>query len=282
MKTIHKERIKEFGNPSAYRENRLYHLFAEHGQEDLYYRMVFYGLSGDELINVPLSEKYRALLSKVVKHQQKRIENISRFIGSMKVPGLWLDLGCGLGQFMNQVIKVEGNDVIGSDVSVNSLRKARSLLNHFGVRDIKLINQDPIKLPFRDNVFKYILSADVFEHVGYDKQKMIASEIHRILRKGGQAIIHTPNLSRVKLTTILKKGYYSFKGINPFIIKHSFPIGHNSLTTACKLTRICNSVGFKTRSYYQIGWTFYDRHKWISLGLDHLLSRSFILVLTKE
>ena len=212
MESIENDKIKEFGNPSAYRENRLYHLFAEHGQEDLYYRMVFYGLSGDELINVPLSEKYRALLSKVVKHQQKRIENISRFIGSMKVPGLWLDLGCGLGQFMNQVIKVEGNDVIGSDVSVNSLRKARSLLNHFGVRDIKLINQDPIKLPFRDNVFKYILSADVFEHVGYDKQKMIASEIHRILRKGGQAIIHTPNLSRVKLTTILKKGYYSFKG----------------------------------------------------------------------
>ena len=169
MESIENDKIKEFGNPSAYRENRLYHLFAEHGQEDLYYRMVFYGLSGDELINVPLSEKYRALLSKVVKHQQKRIENISRFIGSMKVPGLWLDLGCGLGQFMNQVIKVEGNDVIGSDVSVNSLRKARSLLNHFGVRDIKLINQDPIKLPFRDNVFKYILSADVFEHVGYDK-----------------------------------------------------------------------------------------------------------------
>jgi hypothetical protein len=35
-------KIKDFGNLTAYRENKLFHMFASYGQEDLYYQLVFY------------------------------------------------------------------------------------------------------------------------------------------------------------------------------------------------------------------------------------------------
>ena len=64
MEAVVKEKIEEFGNPSAYHENRLYHIFAEHGQEDLCYLMVFYGLHQGEHIKVDLSSKYRGYYPK--------------------------------------------------------------------------------------------------------------------------------------------------------------------------------------------------------------------------
>jgi hypothetical protein len=70
MGSVFKDRIKEFGNPSAYHENRLYHIFCEHGKEDLCYLFVFYGLRQEENSNVPLDTKYRQLLHKVVKKKE--------------------------------------------------------------------------------------------------------------------------------------------------------------------------------------------------------------------
>jgi len=275
--------IEEFGNPAAYRENRLYHIFSDQGKEDLYYHLVLYGIRQDEYDDVPLEPKYRGLLSRVIKHQQKRIKRISGFIHSIKVPGLWLDMGCGLGQFMNQIIQLKGNYVVGTDVSFHSLRKAHSLLNQVNrSKSYHLVNQDSLELPFKDSVFDYVLSADVLEHVGYDKQKKTFSEIYRVLKKGGQVIVHTPNLNRIILTTILKKIYYLFKGINPLKIRHSFPKSHISLTTSKRLERICQSVGFNTKIYHQIDGKLYHLSKWDFLRLDRLLSRSFVLVLSKE
>ena len=45
-----------------------------------------------------------------------------------------------------------------------------------------LINQDKLELPFKNNSFDYILSADVLEHVGYDNQKIVVSEMFRVLK----------------------------------------------------------------------------------------------------
>jgi ubiquinone/menaquinone biosynthesis C-methylase UbiE len=284
MESIVKDKIKEFGNPSAYHENRLYHLFCEQGKEDLYYFMIFYGLYQDEKIDVSLNSKYESLLFKTISHQQKRIKNISRFIYSKKAPGLWLDMGCGVGQFMNRIIQLNGNYAIGTDISFNVLKKASFLLDQVShSKYYCMVNQDPLELPFKHNTFDYILSADVLEHVGYDNQERVFSEMFRVLKTGGKAIVHTPNLNRVIFTTFLRKMYYLVKGINPFNIKHSFPKDHISLITSNRLKAIGQSVGFDTKIYQQIDWKLYDLFpKWAFLGLDLLFSRSFILGLAKK
>jgi len=283
MKSSSKNKIKEFGNPAAYYENLLFHKFSDRGKEDLYYQLVFYGLDQKNSYDVPLDSNYKDLLSKVIKHQQKRIRKISEFIHSTRTPGLWLDMGCGVGQFINQISLLKSNYSIGTDISLNVLKKANVLLKKYNPsNNYCLANQDLWELPFKDKTFNYILSADVLEHVGYNKQKKVISEIYRVLKKGGQVIIHTPNLNRVVFTTFLKKIYYSFKGFNPLYIKHSFPGDHISITSPNKLKKICKSVGFDTRIYQQADWKLSSLYKWAFTGLDLLFFRSFILVLSKK
>lgn len=283
MESLSKDKIKEFGNPAAYRENLLYNMFCDHGKEDLFYQLVFYGLHQDEGTDVPLNSKYRNLLSKKINYQQKRIKRISEFIYLTKKPGLWLDMGCGVGQFINQIIQSKGNSTVGTETSFNTLKKASFLLNKLSHnKNYCLVNQDSMELPFKDNAFDYILSADVIEHVGYDKQKKVISEMYRVLKKGGYVIIHTPNLNRVILSTFFKKIYYLFKGFNPLIIKHSFAGGHISLTTPNRLKTICRSVGFDARIPQKNNLKLSCLYKWALSGLSLLFSRSFILILSKK
>lgn len=283
MESFSKDKIKKIGNPAAYRENLLYHMFCDHGKEDLFYQLVFYGLRQDEGIDMPLNSKYRNLLSRKINYQQKRIKRISEFIYLTKKPGLWLDMGCGVGQFINQIIQSKGNSTVGTETSFNTLKKASFLLNKLSYnKNYCLVNQDSMELPFKDNAFDYILSADVIEHVGYDKQKKVISEMYRVLKKGGYVIIHTPNLNRVILSTFFKKIYYLFKGFNPLIIKHSFAGGHISLTTPNRLKTICRSVGFDARIPQKNNLKLSCLYKWALAGLSLLFSRSFILILSKK
>jgi hypothetical protein len=79
----------------------------------------------------------------------------------------------------------------------------------------------------------------------------------------------------------LKKIWYGLKGYNPLSITQSFRLDHKSLTTAGRLKKICQEIGFKVEVYYESGSGFCARHPRLVFGLDRLLSRSFTLVLTK-
>ena len=283
MGSVARDKVKEFGTPDAYRQNRLYNVFCEYGKEDLYYSLVYYGLGQEEDIDVPFGMRYRQLLHRVIKYQQRRMANICKFIRSRKAPGLWLDIGCGVGQFMNYIVQLNGNRAIGTEISFVTLKKASCLLKKLSNnRRYCLVNQDSLELPFKAGSFDYVLSADVLEHVGYDNQEKILCEIHRVLRKNGQAIVHTPNLKRVIITRFVKRMYYLFKGINPLNITHAFPKSHISITTSSRLEKISQSIGFDTEVYRQISCKGDAFFKLAFLGLDSLFSRSFILVLSKR
>jgi ubiquinone/menaquinone biosynthesis C-methylase UbiE len=282
MDSIEKNKIREFGNPSAYYDNRLYRLFSEKEKDNVFYRMVFYG----HKLNVPkeimLKNNYKRLLKKKIKYQQKRVNRISKFISRYRKPSIWLDLGCGVGQFVEKIAKIEGNFVVGSDTSFASLKKADYLLKEFSSTKIySLINQDKSEFPFKDNSFDYILSADVLEHVGYKNQIKFFSEIYRILKNNGKAIIHTPNLNRVIVTTLIKKILYIFKGFPPNYITHCFPRDHISLSNATMIKRLSKSVGFKFKIFRSFKEN-YDQISFLSfIKLDYFLSRSFTVVLSK-
>jgi len=277
------EIIKSFGTPSAYSENRLFHEFSDRGKEDVYYLMVLYGLSDLDMSDVTLSVSQRKILNKTVRYQQGRMKNILNFIASRRPQGLWLDMGCGFGQFMYQIVQNEGNHAVGTDIKLGVLKKASFLLRQLDCnKKYNFINQSDRQLPFKNNSFDYVLSADVLEHVGYENQENVLSEIFRVLKNGGQAIVHTPNQNRVRITTLLKKSYYLFRGIHPRDITHAFPREHISLTTSKRLNTICRSVGFISSTYHQMSCGQIVMPNIISLLFGHIVSRSFILVLTKK
>ncbi len=108
-----------------------------------------------------------------------------------------LDVGCGVGTFAFHCAK-SGAFCEGVDYSQESLEVAKRLISHFGLGkkvDFRCcdISQG---LPFPDQVFDKIVAADFIEHIDEIQKIKLLSELHRLLKPQGKAIIFTPNLLR--------------------------------------------------------------------------------------
>jgi SAM-dependent methyltransferase len=92
-----------------------------------------------------------------------------------KKKGLVLDLGCGDGHLRPYI-----QSYVGVDVSVEALAKIEG--------DVVLGIGEA--LPFRDNVFDYVLMCEVFEHI-VDRAKCLRG-VNRILKPEGELIMSCP------------------------------------------------------------------------------------------
>jgi 2-polyprenyl-3-methyl-5-hydroxy-6-metoxy-1,4-benzoquinol methylase len=95
-----------------------------------------------------------------------------------------LDVGCGEGQ-LTQAIAQAGYEVLGIDVAEEPLRRARS--RHAGL-DLRRVDSDA--WPLADASFDAVWAGETIEHV-FDTARWM-SELRRVLRSGGSAIISTP------------------------------------------------------------------------------------------
>lgn len=102
------------------------------------------------------------------------------------ISGDLLELGCGEGRgveiLTNKSSSYLGLDKIGEVIS--------SLQQKFPGQQFESSVFPPIKLP--DNSFDTVVSFQVIEHI--KKDELFLSEIHRILKPGGKAILSTPNI----------------------------------------------------------------------------------------
>jgi len=96
-----------------------------------------------------------------------------------------LDVGCGTGHLAAELAK-RGYDTWGTDLSAGMVDYARTNYNHdrYQVADIE-------KIPFPDNFFDGIVCLGVVEYLASDGPAL--SEMHRVLRPGGYAVITTPS-----------------------------------------------------------------------------------------
>jgi len=88
---------------------------------------------------------------------------------------LILDLGCGGGY----KLFIRYGNVVGVDLELAPLKNAKNLYR-------MAIHADIATLPFEDNTFDYILSADVMGHIPVENKDKVLSEIYRVLKKGGK------------------------------------------------------------------------------------------------
>jgi 18S rRNA (guanine1575-N7)-methyltransferase len=102
--------------------------------------------------------------------------------------GRLLDVGCGTGMSM-LVAKQAGFDVVGVDISEPMLRIAAR-------KGLKVEKADFTSLPFPDKSFDALISISALQWVwgkSYEdvlaKYRKAASEFHRVLKKGGKAVV---------------------------------------------------------------------------------------------
>lgn len=98
-----------------------------------------------------------------------------------------LDLGCNVG-YGAALLRPHCARVVAVDVNEAALAEAR---RRYGDRGITFQLVDGHRLPFDDNSFDVVVSFQVLEHVPDPDQFL--NEIRRVLRRGGRAVLTTPN-----------------------------------------------------------------------------------------
>ncbi len=93
-----------------------------------------------------------------------------------------LDVGCGEGVFVEELLRNGFSNVMGIDENYSS--------------DI-VVKGSALSLPFQDKSFDVVLFLDVLEHISIEKQEIAIKEIFRILRAGGTLVVSIPNLAHL-------------------------------------------------------------------------------------
>ena len=116
---------------------------------------------------------------------EKRYPIILKMVGSHNKV---LDVGCGTG-LLSLLMKNQGNDVCGIDISEVALRKAELR----GIK-VKLGNIDN-NLPFDDDIFDVVVCSEVIEHLFNPIEAL--EEIRRVLKPEGSLVLTTPNIAYI-------------------------------------------------------------------------------------
>jgi len=98
-----------------------------------------------------------------------------------------LDLGCGAGRH-TRMFAEQGFDAYAIDLSREGVRYTKEMLESNSL-NADVVQGDMMKLPYSDEFFDGVLSFGVFYYISGDGVKQAISEMHRVLKPGGTAMI---------------------------------------------------------------------------------------------
>jgi SAM-dependent methyltransferase len=129
----------------------------------------------------------------------ENVVSLVPFLKKNKVKKI-LDLGCGVGRHMIYLGK-QGFFMVGSDISPTALKLTKEWLEREKLKNYFLVENDVTKLPFPKECFDTVLSINVIHHNPLNKIEKTTSEIERILKKGGIAVITVNSINDRKFGT---------------------------------------------------------------------------------
>jgi ubiquinone/menaquinone biosynthesis C-methylase UbiE len=204
-----------------------------------------------EIVDYYDEEKWgEAILSKPELYQRE-IKSIEIIKNLNLKKAKFLDLGCGIGFFMDQLSKhtKKDLDLWGVDYSDYNVKKAKKLPFKFEKCDIEK------GIPFKDEFFDMVYSAEVIEHI-LNPDGML-QECNRVLKPGGYVLITTPNLTvwynRILVLFGLQPIFYETStkspsvgaGILKKIKKGNIPVGHVRIFTIRAMRDLLENEGFE-------------------------------------
>ncbi|PIT87133.1 MAG: hypothetical protein COU31_04625 [Candidatus Magasanikbacteria bacterium CG10_big_fil_rev_8_21_14_0_10_40_10] len=110
-----------------------------------------------------------------------------------------LDLGCGNGLMVNEVLR-QGGQYIGLDFSNQLLKIAKKRYKEeIKKRQAKFVLGSAVKLPFKKNSFDFVFSFAVLHHIPSARlRQKFFMEMFRVLRPGGLGVMLVWNLRHSK------------------------------------------------------------------------------------
>ncbi len=97
-----------------------------------------------------------------------------------------LDVGCGTGNVLVEILKIKRINIAGIDLSEKMLGIAKKRIGN----EADLRNGDSENLPWNDSRFDMVICTDSFHH--YPSPKTVLNEMKRVLTPTGKIIIADP------------------------------------------------------------------------------------------
>lgn len=122
-----------------------------------------------------------------------RLWELVEKVGGVTLPpgSVALDLGCGSGEASAALFQLGAVELISLDISLIELVLAKKLLAEKNIKNVLLIAGCAESLPLASESIDFVFSPDVIEHV--TDQLEYLTEAYRVLKKGGQILLNSPN-----------------------------------------------------------------------------------------
>ena len=142
---------------------------------------------------------------------------ITNYPFNLKNNSYLLDIGCGWGRFL---LSVTNNKItlVGIDINFKYLQKIKKLKSSY---NIHLIRADCEYLPFRNEIFDYIFSNSVFQHLERKKFYKTILKVQALLKEKSLLVFQIPNMHSVRgfIHYFLKFEKWE-KKLTPFYIRY--------------------------------------------------------------
>lgn len=159
--------------------------------------------------------------------QQRRYEIITNLAKGARST---LDIGCGSSRILGGL--AHG---LGLHMQLSKLRYARK----YGK---PLVNASIYALPFKDDSFDCVICSEVIEHLPAREQPFF--EMSRVLRRGGQLIIRTPDYARW-WWRVIERLYH-------FFISGGYAEEHITHYSKSSLTKLLEAQGYALKEVHYI------------------------------
>jgi ubiquinone/menaquinone biosynthesis C-methylase UbiE len=130
------------------------------------------------------------LLHRFVHHfLLERFNLIARLSEDIRPGQLVADIGCGSGLYIGLALN-RGANSIGVDYSSQMLKLTRARLKEFDPTLYHLKEGDSHRLPLKDDACDWVLAVGLLDYV--EDLDTVLTELHRVLKSGGQVIMTFP------------------------------------------------------------------------------------------
>ncbi|MEO0185515.1 MAG: class I SAM-dependent methyltransferase [candidate division WOR-3 bacterium] len=141
------------------------------------------------ILPIPEKKDNRWNIEELYETGHREISSVMNYIKNLNMKIEYrraLDFGCGVGR-LTQALCEFFDECIGIDISFQMLRLARSY-NKYGNRCRYILNCSSDLKIFKDEIFDFIYSNIVFQHLPPDLTLGYIKEFIRVLKKGGMII----------------------------------------------------------------------------------------------
>lgn len=128
----------------------------------------------------------------------------------------FLEIGCNWGRWCFAAARA-GFEPVGIDPSYEAIHAARSVARQLGL-DVHFTVGDARFPPFPRELFDFVFSYSVLQHLPREQVRMALSETRRLLRPGGRALIQMPN--RLGLRSIYHQARRAFREAEQFEVRY--------------------------------------------------------------